>query len=201
VTIRCVAFDLGGVLVDWNPRHLYKKLIPDETKREWFLTNVCTNEWHLQHDAGVPFARTTAAKIREFPEYEAFIRAWDSQWPGFFNGPVPGMPELLERLDARGVPLFCLTNSSGEKMSIARELFPFLSVFRDTVVSGDEKVMKPDRAIFDILVKRTGFAPAESLFVDDANKNTDAAQRLGFAVHHFKDAAGLEATLGRFGLA
>lgn len=200
MSVRCVVFDLGGVLVDWNPRHLYRKLIPDEAEREWFLANVCTMPWHVQHDRGARFAETTAAKIKEFPQHAALIRAWDERWHEFFNGAIEETVAVVKRLDAAGVPVFGMTNWSGEKFPLAREMFDFLSLFRDIVVSGDEGLIKPDKAIFDILRRRTGFAADETLFVDDSQGNADAAAGYGFRTHHFKTAAALERELVALGL-
>lgn len=195
MAVRCVVFDLGGVLVDWNPRHLYRKLIPDEAERELFLANVCTMAWHVQHDRGVKFAETTAAKIKEFPHREALIRAWDERWPEFFNGPISDTVAVVKRLSAAGLPIFGMTNWSGEKFPLAREMFDFLALFHDIVVSGDEGVIKPEKAIFDILRGRTGFAAEDTLFVDDSKGNVDAAAGYGFRTHHFKGAAALERDL------
>jgi 2-haloacid dehalogenase len=196
-----VIFDIGHVLYDWDPRFLYGRLFEDERALDAFLRDVATREWHFQHDAGRPFAETSAELIARHPEHAAAIAAWGPRFSEQIPGPMPGMAELVEELDAAGVPLFAITNFSGEFFPPfrAREAALF-DRFRDIVVSGEEKVTKPDAAIYRLALARFGLAAEEALFVDDNAANVDGARAVGIASHHFRDAATLRAELQRHGL-
>ena len=148
-----VIFDVGQVLYDWDPRVLYRQLIADEAALDVFLGEVCTREWHFQHDRGRPFAETAAELTARFPEHEALIAAWGPRFSEQIPGPMPGMPELVADLDDAGVPLYALTNFCGEFFAPfrAREATLF-DRFRGIVVSGDERVTKPDPAIYCLLL-------------------------------------------------
>ena len=182
-----VVFDLGGVLIDWNPRHLYRKLFAEEAEMERFLGEVCTGDWNLEQDRGRPFAEAVALLADRHPGQQAMIAAFFDRWTEMLNGPIDGTVALLEELDAAGVPLFALTNWSAETWALARPLFPFLDRFRGILVSGQVGLVKPDPQIFRRLSADFGLVPQRSLFIDDARKNVDAAGRLGFHAHHFQD--------------
>ena len=201
MTVTAVVFDVGKVLVEWDPCHLYEKLIPDVAARTAFLRDVVTNTWHFQHDAGRPFAETSAELIAEHPEHRALIEAWGPRFNETIPFLIPGMADLVADLAANNVPLFGITNFSGEfwKPFIAREAALF-APFRDIIVSGDEKLMKPDPAIYQLALHRFGLAAGEGLFVDDRLENVQAAETNGFAGHHFIDAATLRADLTARGL-
>lgn len=201
MTVRAVIFDVGNVLIEWDVRHLYRKLIPDEAEREAFLANVTTLDWHAQHDAGRPFAETSAELIAANPQEAAWIAAWGDRWLETIPGPIPGMPEIVADLAAQGVPLYAITNFSGEfwKPFVAREAALF-APFRDIVVSGGEKLVKPDPAIYQLALRRFGLEPGESLFIDDSLSNVLAANENGFVGHHFTDPAKLRADLVERGL-
>jgi 2-haloacid dehalogenase len=201
MAVTAVVFDVGKVLVDWAPHYLYDKLIPDADERAAFLRDVVTSAWHFQHDAGRPFAETSAELIAEFPRHRALIEAWGPRFNETIPHLVPGMADLVSDLAARDVPLFGITNFSGEfwKPFVAREAALF-APFRDIVVSGDEKLTKPDAAIYRLALHRFGLAPREGLFVDDRLENVEAAEANGFAGHHFVDAATLRADLAARGL-
>lgn len=196
MAVKAVVFDVGNVLIEWDVRHLYRKLIPDEAEREAFLANIATLEWHGQHDAGRPFAETSAELIEKNPQEAAWIRAWGDRWLETIPGPIPGMPEIVAELAARDVPLYAITNFSGEfwKPFVAREAALF-APFRDIVVSGDEKLVKPDPAIYHLALRRFGLEPGEGLFIDDSLPNVVAADANGFVGHHFSDPATLRADL------
>jgi 2-haloacid dehalogenase len=196
-----VVFDVGMVLHRWSPRDLYAKLIDDPATLDAFLAEVVTHEWHFQHDAGRDFADTSAELIARHPEHRALIEAWGPNFLDTLPGPVEGMIELVEALDARGVPLFGITNFSHEFWPPfrAREAALF-DRFRDIVVSGDEKLVKPDPAIYALALRRFGLARGEGLFVDDRLENVEAADRAGFAGHHFTGAGALRERLERLGL-
>ena len=151
-------FDLGGVVLDWNPRHLYRTLIPDETEREWFLAEVCSPAWNAQMDAGKPAAEAVAELSAQFPEHASLIRAFWDQWPTMLGGLVPGVAELLADLAADGRDLYAITNFNGEVWPVTQELFPVLSCFKDVIVSSFAKLVKPDRAIFELALRRFGVA-------------------------------------------
>ena len=191
-----VIFDVGHVLYDWDPRVLYERLFDDERALDAFLADVATREWHFQHDAGRPFAETSAELIERHPDHADMIRLWGPRFSEQIPGPMPGMTELVEALDAADVPLFAITNFSGEFFAPfrAREARLF-DRFRDIVVSGDERLVKPDPAIFHLALRRFGLAPEEALFVDDNAANVAGAEAVGIRAHHFRDAATLRAEL------
>ena len=196
-----VVFDIGRVLVQWRIASLYEQLIPDPARLDWFLTHVVTEAWHGQHDAGKPFAQMIAELSAQFPAERDLIEAYAPRWLECLPGPVPGTAELVRRLDARGVPLYSITNFGVDAWAMFRPTFPVLDHFRDIVVSGHERLIKPDAAIFDLAVRRFGHAPQDMLFIDDNADNITAARALGWHVHHFVDGAeALEADLEARGL-
>ncbi len=198
---RIALFDLGRVVLDWEPVRLYAKIFPDSDERDWFLANVCTMDWHTQHDAGASFADTAPALITKFPHYEAAILAWSGRWMEMFDGYVAGTPELMERLQARGVPLYALSNMTSETWPWHLEAFPKLTMFKQVIVSGDEGLVKPDPAIYHLTLERMGNpAPEDVIFIDDSRANVDAAAALGFCTHHFDGSQGLEQALEEQGL-
>jgi 2-haloacid dehalogenase len=197
--LTTVVFDLGGVLIDWNPRHLYRKLIADEAEMEHFLAHVCTGEWNLSHDCGRPFAEGIAERSALFPAQAELIRAFHERHPEMLAGPIDGTVALLERLHDANVPVFALTNWSAETFAIERPMFPFLEKFRDIVVSGVEKMVKPDPAIYRLACARGGFAPHEAVFIDDSEKNVAGAQRFGMKGVHFRSPQQLAGELAALG--
>jgi len=187
---KSVIFDLGGVLLDWDPRHLYRKLFDgDDAAMERFLAEICTMAWHLQHDAGRPFVETCAELKREHPGHDALIDAFAHRHEEMTAGPITGTVALLERLAAHGVPLYAITNFPAETFPLARKKFEFLGLFRDVAVSGVERVVKPSAEIFNILLRRNGLVAAESVFIDDSIKNVESARTLGLHAIHFRDTA------------
>jgi len=195
MTERCVIFDVGRVLFDWDLRHLFAKLIADERELDWFVTNVVTPEWHFQHDAGRPLAEMVPERKAEFPDQAALIDAYATRFNETIPAPVPGSLELVERLDAAGVPLFAITNFGHEFWEMFRPTQPVFDRFRDIIVSGTEKMVKPDPAIYRLAIERFGIDPAGALFVDDVAANVAGAESVGIAGHRFVDAAALERDL------
>lgn len=193
--ITAIVFDIGNVLIEWDPRHLYRRIFATPDEIEHFLSTVCTSAWNLEIDRGRPFAEAVAELIARFPAYEAAIRAFDERWAEMVPGLIPGTLALMERLEARGAPLYAITNFSAEKFAEARLRFPFFDRFRGVIVSAHERLLKPDRAIFELLLSRYGLRAEECLFIDDSPANVAGARDVGMAAHHFKDAAGLEKTL------
>jgi len=196
---QSVIFDVGRVLFDWDLRHLFAKLIADERELEWFVTNVVTPRWHFQHDAGRPLAEMVPERQAEFPQHAALIDAYATRFNETIPGPMPGSIELVERLDAAGVPLFAITNFGHEFWEGFRPTQPVFDRFRDIVVSGTEKLMKPDPAIYRLAIERFGIDPAGALFIDDVAANVAGAESVGIAGHRFVDSATLEAELVRHG--
>ena len=196
---QSVIFDVGRVLFDWDLRHLFAKLIADERELEWFVTNIVTPRWHFQHDAGRPLAEMVPERQAEFPQHAALIDAYATRFNETIPGPMPGSIELVERLDAAGVPLFAITNFGHEFWEGFRPTQPVFDRFRDIVVSGTEKLMKPDPAIYRLAIERFGIDPAGALFIDDVAANIAGAESVGIAGHRFVDSATLEAELVRHG--
>ena len=200
-SIDAVVFDLGGVLIDWNPRYLYRSLFPgDEAAMENFLAQVVTPEWNERQDAGRACSEAVAELISRHPDRADLIEAYYARWEEMLGGSLDDSVALLEALRRRAVPLYGLTNWSKEKFPIARERFDFLDWFEGIVVSGEEGVAKPDPRIFQILLDRYALDPRNSLFIDDNPFNVEAAQSLGFHIHQFRTPQGLQTALAGYGL-
>lgn len=197
--MNTVVFDIGGVLIDWNPRHLYRRLIPDADQLEHFLAEICTMEWNLTLDAGRSFDDACDALARQHPDHAELIHAWRRQ-DEMVAGEIPGTAALVGRLRDRGVPLYLLTNMPSAVYRSRVEHFPVLREFAGAVVSGDEGVLKPSAAIFERLIARFGCDPATTLFIDDTERNVIGARALGFEAHHFIRAEELEVALAGYGL-
>lgn len=192
---RSVIFDVGRVLFDWDLRHLFAKLIDDEQELEWFVSHVVTPEWHFQHDAGRPLAEMLPELKAEFPGHAPLIDAYAVRFNETIPAPMPGSLELVERLDAAGVPLFAVTNFGHEFWEGFRPTQPIFDRFRDIIVSGTEKMMKPDPAIYRLAIERFGIDPAGAIFIDDVAANIAGAESVGIAGHRFVDAPALEREL------
>jgi 2-haloacid dehalogenase len=197
---RAVVFDLGGVLLDWNPRHLYRKLFDDEVAMEHFLSEVCTMEWHHAHDLGVPAERTAPPLIAAHPEYAAHIRAWTERSEEMLVGPIDGSVEILRDLRTAGVPCYALTNMETWTYPGRRERYSFLSWFDGTVVSGFEGVAKPDPRVFELLLDRFGLTAADTLLIDDSATNVQAARAIGMQAVEFQSPDALRHWLEDAGL-
>ncbi len=198
---RHVIFDLGGVLIDWNPDYLYRKLIPDTGARRQFLDNVCTMAWHGRQDGGRPTAEAIAELLPRFPDQAPLIRAFYERWEEMFGGAHAGTVALLEDLHRAGASLYALTNWPGELFPRTRPRFPFLERFRQIVISGDIGMVKPHAEIFHHTCAVIGAPPGDCVFIDDSAKNVDAAAALGFHTHRFTDADGARAMLRGHGFA
>ncbi len=199
--VRAVVFDVGNVLVEWSPRYLYEKLIPDPSERATFLTKVVTLEWHAQHDAGRPFSETSAELIAKYPQHRELILAWKSRWLETIPHLFEGMTELVADLAAADVPLYSITNFSAQFWPplVEREAMLF-APFRDIIVSGEEKLIKPDAAIYQLALRRFGLASGQGIFVDDRLDNVEAAEANGFVGHHFQNASTLRSALEKLTL-
>lgn len=195
-----VVFDLGNVLLHWDPRHLYRKIFDDEQEMEWFLREVCHPDWNLEQDRGRSFADAVAEATARHPDYADEIAAYHHRWHETLPHAIAGTVEILEELNARATPLYAITNWSGEKFHETRPRFPFLAHFRDIVVSGDERMIKPDAGIYRLLLDRNGLAAPTCLFVDDNAHNVDGARAVGMQGHHFVSPKSLRADLAARGL-
>jgi len=198
---RIVVFDFGGVLLDWNPRHLYRKLFAgDEAAMESFLANVCTPAWNERQDAGRSFADAVAELLPRHPDQAPLIAAFGQRFGEMIAGPIEGTVEILAELTRAGVPRYGLTNWSAETFHPQRQRFEFLSWFDGIVVSGEEGVIKPDPRIFRILLERYGIVPEEAVFIDDNPGNAAAAAALGIHGIHFRSPEVLRRELESLGL-
>ena len=198
--ISAVIFDIGGVLLDWNPRYLYRKLIDDEAEMERFLSEVCTMEWHEDNDRGVPFETTCAQLAAQHPEHADLIWAWGQRTEEMLGGPIHGTVEILRELKDQGVRLYALTNMETHTYPVRRERFDFLRWFEGTVVSSEEGIVKPDPRIFLLLLERYGLQPASTLLIDDSARNIAAAQALGMPTVHFESPEALRRSLEEAGV-
>ena len=198
---QAVVWDIGRVLVRWSMRALYEQLINDPVELDWFLANVVTETWHFQHDEGRPLAEMIAERVEQFPAYRPHIEAYGQRWLETVPGPVPGTHELVAALSAAEVPQYCITNFGVDTFAMFRPTFPVLDHFRDIVVSGAEKLAKPDPAIFALAERRFGHPAGAMLFIDDNAANIAAARECGWDVFHFQDnPAELAADLAARGL-
>jgi len=198
--VEAVVFDVGRVLYQWQLAHLFEKIVSDPDRLAKLLDEVVTEEWHFEADAGRALADMVPERIALYPDFEAEIRAYAARFNETIPGPVPGSHALVERLDARGIPLFAITNFGAEFWAGFRPTAPIFDRFGHIVVSGEEKLAKPDPAIFALAQVRFG-KPAEAmLFIDDNRANVEAAAACGWQVHHFTQASALEADLASRGL-
>ncbi len=193
--ITTVVFDVGKVLFEWDLRHLFAKLVANRDELEFLVTHVVTPEWHFQHDAGRALDDMVAERIAEFPEYATLIAAYTARFNETIPGPVTGSLELVQELAESGVPLFAITNFGSEFWDMFRPTQPVFDRFQDIIVSGVEKLVKPDPAIYALALQRFGLKPGEAIFIDDNHDNVVSARNNGFAAHHFTDAASLRAEL------
>jgi len=197
---RAVLWDLGHTLVDWDPRRLYRQLLPNEDAVEDFLGGVCTMDWHSRHDAGVSMAENRAALIEAHPDKADLIIAWDTRWAEMFDGWVEGMEPIVHALEADAVAQYALTNLPAEKWPHILQTYPAIAGFAAHVVSGEEGLIKPDPRIYETTAARIAHAPAETVFFDDRQDNVDAARAFGFDAVRFENADQVRAELARRGL-
>ncbi len=199
-SIEVVVFDLGGVLVDWNPRYLYRELFENDAAMESFLSEVCSPAWNERQDAGRPWREALDELIARHPDQAAMITAYHQRWPEMLRGDMPETVEVLNELKHAGLRLYALTNWSHETFPIARGRVPFLGWFDGIVVSGEERLIKPDPAIFNLLLTRYEIAPTRAVYIDDSSTNVSAASEIGFRALRFVDAQKLRRDLKTLGL-
>lgn len=201
MAIKNIIFDFGGVVMDWNPRYYFKNHFNDDEKMEYFLKNIAIDEWNIEQDRGRTLADGTAHQIAQFPEWEKDIRAYYDNWTTMLKGDIPANVEVLRKLEHSQYELFGLTNWSAETFPYALENYDFFKIFNDKiVVSGTEKLIKPDPKIWELLLDRYQIIAEESVFIDDNFKNIEAAKKLGFICIHIKDDTNLDLELRNLGL-
>ena len=198
--VEAVVFDVGRVLYQWRLSHLFDAIIADPEERAFVLEHVVTEAWHFEHDAGRPLDEMVPERKALFPDHAQWIDAYAARFNETIPGPVPGSLAIVEELEARGVPLFAITNFGSEFWDNFRPTAPVFGAFRDIVVSGKEKLLKPDAAIFALAQRRFGHTAGAMLFIDDNAANIEGARACGWQVHHFTDAPSLRADLTARGL-
>ncbi len=198
--VDAVVFDIGGVLLDWNPRHLYRRLFADEAEMERFLGEVCSPAWHAPHDRGVPTAASCAELASRYPEFAEQIEAWSSRSEEMIGGVFSGTVEVLRAVRETRVLCYAVTNMEAETYPLRLERFPFLGWFDGTIVSGREGVAKPNPVIFRRLLDRFGLDPGATLMIDDRQENLEAAAGLGIRTHLFRSSRRLRTDLEATGV-
>ncbi len=197
---RALVFDLGGVLIDWNPRHLYSKLLEGPEAVERFLDEIGFAEWNAEQDRGRPFSEGVAELSRRFPHYERFIRAYDERWEETLGGVIQPTVDLLRSLKEAGYPLYALTNWSAKKFSLVRGRYEFLNWFQAILVSGEVNLAKPDPRIYHLFLTQVGRTAGECVYIDDSASNIATAHELGFTAIQYESPEQLESELRRIGL-
>lgn len=195
-----VVFDVGNVLIRWDPLLVYRDMIPDDEKRAWFMQNVCTAAWNLEQDRGRSWEEAVALLVASHPEWESQIRAYDERWHEAVPGIIEDSVAVLAELKQCGEKVYAITNFSREKWAECLVRFPFLQSFDGVVVSAHERVIKPDPAIYEILLRRYGLAAPDCIFIDDSAKNIEAARGVGMKAVHFVEPIDLRSELARHGV-
>lgn len=196
-----IIFDLGGVLIDWNPEYVFREVIPDAERRQFFFDNICTHDWNVEQDAGRPLSVATQLLVDQFPDWETEIRTYYDRWEDMLGGPIHDTVDLLRELRENGQHrLLALTNWSNETFPVALARYDFLHWFEGIVVSGDEKTRKPFADIYHILLNRYEVAPARAVFIDDGIKNVHGAEAVGIRGIHFQGADALRTALREMGV-
>jgi 2-haloacid dehalogenase len=199
--LKTIIFDLGGVLIDWNPRYLYRKIMDSEAEVEDFLQNITTSDWNEAQDAGRPLVEATALLVEQYPDQAALISAFYGRWTEMLAGPITGTVNILQHLkEQQQYDLFALTNWSAETWPLALERYDFLGWFQGVLVSGQEKMRKPAPAFYRLMEERFPLRLSSSLFIDDNLRNVQAAESLGLRSIHFKSPQQLEKELQVYGV-
>ena len=192
--INTIIFDLGGVLIDWNPKYVYRNVFNgDEEKVNWFLNTICTMDWNMEQDAGRTWQEATNLPVKQHPEYKEWIEIYYNQWEDMLGGPIPETVTILNSLNtANTCNLYALTNWSAETFPIALKRYDFLQHFKGIVVSGEEKTRKPFSKIYEIILDRYHLNPQNCVFIDDNLENIETAKKLGINGIHFKNSQQLK---------
>jgi 2-haloacid dehalogenase len=199
--IDTIIFDLGGVLVDWNPKYLYEKIFDTQEEVKWFLNNVCTSDWNIEQDGGRTIEEANSLKIAEFPEYEDEIKLFYNRWEEMFTGAIEKSVEIQQELiNNPNYRVYALTNWSAEKWEKGKELFPFFNDFEGVIVSGQENMRKPHDEIYQLILDRFSINPKTTVFIDDNLENTIASTRNGIESIRFKSPQQLKRDLLKLGV-
>ena len=198
--ITAIIFDIGNVLITWDPKNLYKKLIPDEDELNWFCSNVVTLDWHTHHDAGLSMQDGIKNLSAQYPDYADEIAAFDTRWAETIGNPIDGMLELMQHFSTQDMPMFAITNYSAEKYPEFERDYPFSSHFKDALVSGREGIVKPAPEIYKLAIERFGIIPEQTLFIDDRAENIHAAAKFDIQGHIFTGYDNLAKELKRLNL-
>lgn len=194
--IKNIIFDFGGVLVDWNPLYLYDDYFKDKEKSDWFIKNICNSEWNAEMDCGKPFSVAVAERIAQFPDYEEAIRLYQTEWMKMMGEEIPGMYELIKSLKNNGFPvIYGLTNWSVETFAPVREKYHIFELINHIVMSGEEKVLKPNPLLYKALLDRYDLIPEECLFIDDNQANVNGAINVGMKSIRFENVKNLKENL------
>lgn len=202
IKIETIIFDLGGVLIDWNPEYVFLNAFNgDKEKTQWFLNTICTMDWNENQDAGYPISKATTNLVKQFPEYADYIKMYYGDWEKMLAGPIQESVNVLKALlDLKLYKIVALTNWSAETFPIAQKHFEFLEWFEGIVVSGEEKTRKPFVDIYTILLNRYSITPETALFIDDNIKNINTAQKLSINTIHFKSPEQLALALKHYNI-
>jgi len=200
--INTIIFDLGGVLIDWNPKYVYRKVFNgDEDKVNWFLNTICTMDWNMEQDAGRTWQEATDLLVKQHPEHKEWIEIYSNQWEDMLGGSIQETVNILENLNtANTCNLYALTNWSAETFPIALNRYAFLQHFKGIVVSGEEKTRKPFAKIYEIILDRYQITPEKAIFIDDNLDNINVAKQFGIHGIHYKNANQLKIDLGMFSI-
>ena len=198
--IKAVIFDFGGVLIDWNPYYLYRKVIPNDNEIASFLQETGILDWNYTFDQGYPFSLGIAELSRRFPQHAELIRMFDERWLETLGTTFDATIELVKAVKARGIPVYGLTNWSSEKFEQVRPQYEFMNLFADIVVSGVEKIAKPDPRIYTLLLERNGLNAVDCLYIDDSKENCRAARQLGIHTVIYQSSAQIRQELVAHGL-
>lgn len=199
--IDTIIFDLGAVLIDWNPKYLYRKIFTEEAEMHHFLEQICTPEWNAQQDAGRSWAEAVRILLDQYPDYQAEIEAYWHRWPEMLGGPIEGSVRLLKKIKTQNQHrLLALTNWSAETWPVALREYDFLHLFEDILVSGKEKLKKPDPRIYQLLIDRFAVVPEKALFIDDSMANVQKAREVGINALHYTSPEQLEEDLRKAGV-
>ncbi len=201
MNFNSVIWDLGGVLIDWNPSYLFDKMFKDEEKKNYFFSHICTSDWNEEQDAGRPIKEATSLLLDKYPDWKEYIEAYYSRWEEMLGGPIPGTVEILKELrEKRTCKLYALTNWSAELFPVALDRYEFLHWFDGRVVSGEEKMRKPFPQFYNLLLKRFNIIPDEALFIDDNLRNVKAAREIGITSIRFESPQQLQSELKRLNI-
>jgi len=199
-SIDTVVFDIGNVLIAWDPRNLYRRIFPDTARMEWFLTHVCSSAWNRRQDEGRSWEEAEAELIARFPQLQTEIKAYRARWLEMIPGPVEGMPALFAAVGRAGLGRVAISNFAADTFELAAARFPFLTEFEVAAVSGRLGLLKPEPAIYRWLIETAGIDPVRALFLDDLEENVEAARAIGLQAELFVDADGAAEALARRGV-